>query len=110
MARLASILIPVTTTGAGAGPSDYVVSLVTTAAQNFLLGNNAIFVINSGAAVSISFYSSKGTAFPASPTTCYSIPANQQTTFDLGQANDTISICNTATGTNTAYIKLLSVV
>lgn len=110
MARMASILIPATTTGSGAGPSDFVATLLTTTPQSFLLGKNAIFVINASAAISISFYSSQGTAFPAAAATCYSIPANQQTTFDLGQANDTISIMATAGSGASAYIKLLSVV
>src|SRR5271170_544791 len=110
MARLAAILIPTTTTGAGNGPSDYVLTLSTSTAQTVPLFQNAIFVIQASAAVSISFYSSKGTAFPAVATTCYSIPSGTQTTFDLGQANDTISVVATAGSGATVWIKVLSVV
>jgi hypothetical protein len=109
MARQSAILIPTSTIASATGPSDYVFSLLTTVAQSQLLFNNCTFVIWSPGQIAIAFYSSKGGAVVAASATCYNIPANQQTTFDLGQACDTISIVNQTSGTNPVYIKVLSV-
>ena len=112
MARMASVLIPSSTnaTGVGAGPSDFVLTLATTANTSVKLGTNQVFVMNATSAVSVSFYSSQGGAVTANVSNHYSVPASQQTTFDMGQANDTVSITATAGGGATVYMKILSVV
>jgi hypothetical protein len=107
MARQSAILIPTSTQGTGAGPSDWVISL-TGQSSVIKLGANAIFVINCTSAVNISFGNSAGSVLAPTATNCYQIPASQQTTFDLGQANDSIQLFTTSAGV--VYIKVLSVV
>lgn len=99
MARMSAILIP------GSQAAIKIAGLTT--AQTQLLGKNTIFVINADADINIEFYNSAGGALVASALS-YRIPANQQTTFDLGNANDTISLFAAASAN--VYIKILSVV
>lgn len=114
MARQASILIPTSTigtAGAGNGPSDWVISLASSATSSVSLGKNAIFVINSTQPLGITFGNKNGTLLAPTTSNCYQIPASQQTTFDLGPNNDSIVIINASgTTTSTTCIKVLSVV
>lgn len=107
MARQSAILIPTSTQGTGSGPSDWVIAL-TGLSSTIFLGTNVLFVIQSTVACNISFGSSKGTVLAPTATNSYQIPLGQQTTFDLGQANDTIQLFTATAGT--VYIKILSVV
>lgn len=103
MARFSAILIP-------AGDADIAVALTTTAQSAIqTIGKNRIFVINCAADIQILFGTAAGTPGTITGST-YRIPANQQTTFDTGFAFDSFWLANLATGSNTAYIKLLSVV
>ena len=109
MARQACILIPTPTVAAtSTGPTDIVLSLTTTAAQTVTLHKNQIFVINAAADVNISF-GLLANLVVATATNCYRIPANQQTTFDIGPNQDSFSIVNNVTGTTAVFIKCLSV-
>lgn len=114
MARMASILIPTSTigtAGAGNGPTDWVVALAGSGTTQISLGKNAIFVINATQPVGITFGNAAGTILAPTTTNCYQIPASQQTTFDLGQNNDSFIIVNTSSGTTaTVCVKVLSVV
>jgi hypothetical protein len=116
MARMASILIPTSTTGTGTGPSDYVIALTGgTASAAITLGKNAIFVIQfaptaaptAPVGLNISFGNATGTLLTPSATNSYQIPSSQQTTFDLGQNNDSLELFSAVSGI--AYIKVLSV-
>ena len=116
MARPASILIPSSTVAGGAGPSDYVISVVAnTTSSAYTLGKNAVFVIQfaptaaptAPVGLNISFGNATGTLVSPTASNSYQIPSSQQTTFDLGQNNDSIELFSAVAGT--AYIKLLSV-
>jgi len=74
------------------------------------LGYHGIFVINSDQDISITFGAAASIATPTA--TSYRIPANQQTTFDLGAASDSLLIFNNAATSVAAniWIQKLSVV
>jgi hypothetical protein len=99
MARQSAILIPASVA------ATKIAAL--TSAQTVVLGINTIFVINADQDINIEFYNSKGGALVASVAS-YRIPSGQQTTFDMGNANDTISLF--AASSANVYIKQLSVV
>jgi hypothetical protein len=102
MARFANILIP-----ASEGTARVAVSANSTSAK-LQLGANRIFVINSDHDVNITFGANATITTPDA--TAYRIPANQQTTFDLGSASDTIELFNPSlTLTANVFIQLLSV-
>lgn len=115
MARQASILIPSATIAANSS-SDIVIALGAGVASSVIsIPKNTIFVINyqqtvSGGAtgMNISFGNSASASFVTpTVTNCYSIPPSQQTTFDMGLANNQIQLIAALAGT--AFIKILSV-
>jgi hypothetical protein len=72
------------------------------------IGAGRIFVINADQDIAISFGAAATIIAPDG--TYYRIPANQQTTFDMGSANDTIKVYNlSATTAANVYIMRLSV-
>lgn len=105
MARFASILIP-------AGDADIKISSLAavTASSIQTIGKNRIFVVNADQDITIQFGNVAGPAFTPSAAN-YRIPANQQTTFDMGQAFDSLKVFNLS-GTTAAnvFLKILSVV
>ena len=103
MARFSSILVP-------SCDADIAVSLTTTAQSAIqTIGKNRIFVVNCPADIQIVFALAASSNQPTISSSTYRIPANQQTTFDTGNAFDSFYLANLASGSNTAYIKLLSV-
>lgn len=103
MARLSAILIP-------AGDTDIkIAALATTTASTIqTLGKNRIFVINADQDITIQFGNAAGPSF--TPTAAnYRIPANQQTTFDLGSSFDSLKVFNLSGSTAAnIYIKFLA--
>jgi hypothetical protein len=73
------------------------------------IGRNRIFAVNADQDISILFGNSAGPSFIPS-TTNYRIPANQQTTLDMGQAFDSFKVINDSATPANVYIQLLSVV
>jgi len=112
MARFATVLIPTSD-----APIDLTGSnqLAASTATTQLIGKNRIFVISSDQDIMITFGTAAeiaGSTFPAASATYgYRIPANQQTTLDMGQALDTIGLFNLNSSTAAIItIQLLSVV
>src|SRR5271168_1624908 len=113
MSRQASVLIPTPTVAATGGTiatssSDIVVTLsASTASGNITIGKNRIFVVQfsptatpaAPANMNISFGNSATTVVVPTAGNCYAIPAQQQTTFDMGPTNDTINIISGVAGT-----------
>lgn len=109
MSRQASVLIPRTSI-ASPSSSDQVITLVAGTAQTITLNKYAVFVINATAAINIAFGAVASASFlVATASNCYSIPLGQQTVFDLGPTNDSISIVATGGAGATVYIKVLAV-
>ena len=101
MARMASILLP-------SGDADIkLASLGTsTSSTEQKIGANRIFVINADQDITIRF---GATGMGAADATYYRIPANQQTTFDMGPAFSYIRAFNLSASTAAnVYIKILS--
>jgi hypothetical protein len=111
MARQSAILIPSSTIAGSTGSSDWIISTNgATTGSTITLGKNQMFVINSTQDISISFGNATGTMVAPGATAGYRIPANQQTTFDMGQNNDSFIIYNnSASTTSTTYVKILAV-
>lgn len=104
MARYASILIP-----SNDLPQKVANLGTSTASSAIKIGTNRIFVINADQDITISFGLSTSIVTPTAA--YYRIPANQQTTFDMGSANDTIEVYNLSGSTAAnVYIMILSVV
>lgn len=110
MSRQASVLTvtPSTITAGGTQTDFKVAALVaSTASAVITLGKYRIFVINADQDITISFGLSSNITTPT--VAFYRIPANQQTTFDLGPSADSIQVFNLATTAANIFIKALSV-
>lgn len=100
MAVLSSILVPANETAIKVAA----IATVTSSAE-IVIGANRIFAINATGDITIKFGNAGLTAADA---TNYRIPANQQTTFDTGQAAPSIRVFNLAGTATDVYIQLLS--
>ena len=117
MARQASILI--LASGTGAYNVTQAASFAAAAVVTLTTGKNQLLEINCDQDVMVTTGMS-ATIAAASATNGKRIPANQQTTFDLGSAQDTIKVFNLGTANGTGgqtgstagnlYITKLSVV
>ncbi|SRR6266550_2955653 len=103
MARFSVILVP-------GDQAIKITGLATVTASSIqTLGKYQVFAINADQDITINFGNANGTMTP--PTTAnYRIPANQQTTFDLGSSFDSFEVFNQGASAANVYIIRLSVV
>lgn len=101
MAVFSAILVP-----SNDAPIKVAALAASTSSAELVMSNNRIFAINADQDITIRFGTS---GMAAADATFYRIPANQQTTFDLGGAFDRIRVFNQAAATAAnVYIELLS--